>query len=63
MGAELADFIFVDTAVGGVAHRNHVKRVSEVVVNGTNPSVRASLGSGTVRVSGSITLARIHPYS
>jgi hypothetical protein len=28
------EFVYVDTAFGGVNHRNHVKRVDEVVVNG-----------------------------
>jgi hypothetical protein len=34
MTATLADYIYVDTAVGGVSHRNHVRRVGELAPNG-----------------------------
>jgi hypothetical protein len=35
MTAPLTDYIYVDVAIGGVSHRNHVQRFDEVVVNGT----------------------------
>ena len=46
MTATLADYIYVDSAVGGVNHRNHVRRVDEIGVNGL-PDCFASYGRAT----------------
>jgi hypothetical protein len=42
----LAEYVFVDTAVGGVNHRNHVQRVDEFRINGT-PDCYASYQRAT----------------
>jgi hypothetical protein len=46
MTAGVADYIYVDTAADGVSHRNHVRHVDEVAVNGL-PDCFASYGRAT----------------